>query len=152
MRKMAAWIIDMTKLKKTGADISEDAPKKTAKGYSVETLLSEIQNRCAELNYISETDSPAIAFRGFHEVKNLTADFLRSINRHPSTRFETKTFAEFFDRPIRQDSRWKDLMLFLEANLANCTVFKVGKIQVDYYAAGLFGNLPIGVFIYSTET
>lgn len=125
---------------------------KKEKKYSSEILLTEIQKRCAGLIYISETDSPVIVFKAFHLVEKLETNFLTSIDRNPFTPTETKTLADFFARLVQRDSRWKDLMLFLETNLSECVVFKVGRIQIDYYAVGLLENLPVGIYMYAIET
>lgn len=126
--------------------------KRTERKYPAEVLLIEIQKRCEGLIYISETDSPVTVFKAFRSVEKLEENFLKSISRNPFTPTETKTFADFFDRLIQRDSRWKDLMLFLEDKLNECAVFKVGRIQIDYYAVGLFENLPVGIYMYAVET
>ncbi len=116
-------------------------------------LLAGIQNRADELVYISEEESDVNAFVIGRSVSALNAEVFKQAN--PKIMFETvEDFDKetFFTRLEKQDERWTRLKNYLEANLAQIHVFKVGDVRRDVYVVGLFDGHIVGVRMFAAET
>ncbi len=117
--------------------------------YTSEHTFSDQIKRLAEgLFYISETDAAIVAFEG-GEAKAVTKDeILRQTGQPMETPVEERNFDEMFSRLTQiQDwfgdeetetaRRFLELKIFLDKNLRDLKVFKVGRIQLKIYFVGL---------------
>lgn len=116
-------------------------------------LLSGLQERAENLVYISEEDWDVNAFVIGRNVSVLNAQTFKSAN--PKILYETvEDFPPeyFWQRLENQDYRWTRLRSYLEANLAQIHIFKVGDIRRDVYVVGLFDGHIVGVRMFAIET
>jgi hypothetical protein len=116
-------------------------------------LLAGIQDRSDSLVYISEEDWDVNAFVIGRNVSVLNAEIFRQAN--PKVLYETvEEFPvnDFFARLEHQDVRWTRLKNYLEANLSQIHVFKVGDVRRDVYVVGLFDGHLVGVRMFAVET
>lgn len=116
-------------------------------------LLAGIQDRSDSLVYISEEDWDVNAFVVGRNISTLNAETFKSAN--PKVLFETvEDFPvnDFFARLENQDYRWTRLRNYLEANLTQIHVFKVGDLRRDIYVIGLFDGHIVGVRMFAIET
>jgi len=116
-------------------------------------LLAGIQDRSDSLVYISEEDWDVNAFVIGRNVSVLNAEIFKQAN--PKVLYETvEDFPvnDFFGRLENQDVRWTRLRNYLEANLTQIHVFKVGDVRRDVYVVGLFDGHIVGVRMFAVET
>ena len=116
-------------------------------------ILAGIQIRADNLVYISEEDWDVNAFVTGRNVQTLNIETFKRAN--PKILYETvEDFpAEYFWQRLEQkDRRWTILRNYLEANLAQIRVFKVGDVRRDVYAVGLFEGHIVGVRMFAVET
>ena len=116
-------------------------------------LLSGIQERSDSLVYISEQDWDVNAFVIGRNVQILDVGTFKSAN--PKVLYETvEDFPvdDFWWRLEQKDYRWTCLRNYLEANLAQIHIFKVGDIRRDIYVVGLFQGHIVGVRMFAIET
>ena len=116
-------------------------------------LLAGIQDRSDSLVYISEEDWDVNAFVIGRNVAVLNAQTFKQSN--PKVLYETvEDFPvnDFFARLENQDARWTRLRSYLEANLVQIHVFKVGDVRRDIYVVGLFDGHIVGVRMFAVET
>jgi Nuclease A inhibitor-like protein len=116
------------------------------------------------LFYISETDSPFYFFQ-WGEVKTVETETIReNLKLESSISIEERTFEEFFSR-LTEEKEWfgerekkiveefLNLKFILEKKLTNIKVFRIGRIQIDVYIAGLDSeNRLTGIKTKSVET
>jgi hypothetical protein len=116
------------------------------------------------LFYISETDSPFYFFQ-LREEKTIDTETIRkNLKLDSSISIEERTFEEFFSR-LTEEKEWfgerekkiaeefLNLKLILEKKLTNIKVFRIGRIQIDVYIAGLDSeNRLTGIRTKSVET
>lgn len=116
-------------------------------------LLAGIQERSEPLVYISEEDWDVNAFVIGRNVSILNAETFKAANPRvlyeTVEEFDTETF---FARLEKQDFRWTRLRNYLEANLTQIKVFKVGDVRRDIYVVGLFDGHIVGVRMFAVET
>jgi hypothetical protein len=116
-------------------------------------LLAGIQDRVENLIYISEEDWDVNAFVIGRNVSVLNVETFKQTN--PKVLYETvENFpAEYFWWRLEQkDRRWTILKNYLEANLTQIHVFKVGNVRRDIYVVGLFDGHIVGVRMFAVET
>lgn len=116
-------------------------------------LLSGIQERSDSLVYISEEDWDVNAFVIGRNVSLLNSETFKSAN--PKVLYETvEDFpGEYFWQRLEQkDYRWTRLRNYLEANLTQIHVFKVGDVRRDVYVVGLFQGHIVDVRMFAIET
>ena len=127
-------------------------------------LFREIEEACEGLIYISETDSPLLAF-SCPAAGGLTAEsILQQTGRGPEEAIEEISFGDFFSRltavkdwfgePEKaRAKKFLDLQRLLEENLRHLSVFRIGRIRIDIFVLGLEpdGDL-MGVTTKSVET
>ena len=100
------------------------------------------------LYYISETDAEIFPFTGEKAESVTKEELLRQTKSAPDTPIDERNFAEIFARLTKiQDwfgdeeketaERFGRLKDFLEKNLKDLKVFKVGSIQLKIYFVGL---------------
>ena len=131
----------------TAQDFSKQRP------FPLGNILSGIQERAENLIYISEEDWDVNAFVIGRNVQILNAETFKHSN--PKVLFETvEDFSTdiFWQRLEQKDRRWTRLRNYLEANLTQIHVFKVGDVRRDIYAVGLFDGHIIGVRMFAIET
>lgn len=116
-------------------------------------LLAGIQDRSENLIYKSEEDWDVNAFVIGRNLSGLNAQTFKQAN--PKVLYETvEDFPvnDFFARLEKQDCRWTILRNYLEANLAQIHVFKVGDVRRDIYVVGLFDGHIVGIRMFAVET
>ncbi len=116
-------------------------------------LLAGIQDRSDSLVFISEEDWDVNAFVIGRNVSVLNAQTFKAAN--PKISYETVEefpINDFFARLENQDYRWARLRNYLEANLTQIHVFKVGDLRRDIYVVGLFDDHIVGVRMFAVET
>jgi hypothetical protein len=130
-----------------------------------ENKFSEQVRRLAEgLLYISETDAGIVPFDGNRAEAVTKDEILRQTEQPAETPVEERSFDEIFFRLTKiQDwfgdeeketaQKFLGLKNFLEQNLKDLKVFKVGHIQLKIYFVGLDsdGNLK-GIQTEAVET
>ena len=127
-------------------------------------LAERVKKLLENLYYISETDAPVSPFVGEKAEAVTKEELLRQTNNAADTPVEERNFAEIFARLTKIQDWYGDeetetagkfgkLKEFLEQNLKDLKVFKVGRIQLKIYFVGLDseGNLA-GVQTESVET
>lgn len=114
-----------------------------------ENIFSEGVKRLAGgLFYISETDAEIVPFEGVETEAVTTDEILRQTGQLPETPIEERNFEEIFLRFTKiQDwfgeeetetaGKFLELKNFLEQNLRDLKVFKIGRIQLKVYFVGL---------------
>jgi hypothetical protein len=116
---------------------------------AAENNFSDQVNRLAEgLFYISETDAAILSFEGGKAQTVSAGEILRQTAEPRETPVEERNFEEMFSRLTKirdwfgeeeteNARRFLRLKNFLEQNLRDMKVFKVGRIQLKIYFVGL---------------
>lgn len=124
-------------------------------------LVEGIVNRSAHLTYVTEQDSEVFAFYRNTPVKEMTDSvFLGLLRRPEETQMVQQSWFEFFRIRTANDTsgRWRELQLYLEANLTNLIIFRIPRdppfdAQYDLYAVGIFDkNVVVGVQMFGVAT
>ena len=127
-------------------------------------FAEQIKRLSEGLYYISETDAPILPFTG-NKAEAVTKDeILRQTQSTAGTAVEERNFAETFARLTQiQDwfgdeekesaAKFDKLKSFLEQNLKDLKMFKIGTVQIKIYFVGLNadGNLT-GIRTEAVET
>jgi len=124
-----------------------------SRDFPLGNLLSGIQERSDSLVYISEQDWDVNAFVIGRNISVLDAEVFKQSN--PKVLYETvEEFPvnDFWWRLEQKDYRWTRLRNYLEANLTQIHVFKVGDVRRDVYVVGLFDGHIVGVRMFAVET
>jgi hypothetical protein len=133
----------------------------------VSALRDELERASSDLVYSSESDRPFEFFSINHPGRNsapLPGDFLRLAGKPPNTPIEVRSVRDFFSRHTTTSDpydnraqsirpRYEELVLLLERRLRDVKVYRVGRIEVECYVAGLDdrGNLS-GLKTIAVET
>lgn len=121
--------------------------------FPIGEILSGIQQRTDSLVYISEEDWDVNVFIIGRNVSVLNAETFLAANPfvafQPIEKFDIDLF---FARLEQQDGRWTILRNYLEANLTQLQVFKVGNVRRDVYVIGLFNGHIVGIRTFAVET
>ncbi len=116
-------------------------------------LLAGIQDRADNLNYISEQDWDVNVFVIGRNITILSPANFQAANPFIAYQpIEEINVEVFFSRPSLQTQAWINLKNYLEANLTQLEVFKVGDVRREVYVVGLFQGHIIGVRIFAVET
>ena len=114
-----------------------------------ENIFSKEIKRLADgLFYISETDAEISSFEGAAAEAVTKDEILRQTGRSAETPVEERNFEEMFQRFTKIEDwfgeeekqtagKFLELKNFLEQNLRDLKVFKVGRIQLKVYFVGL---------------
>ena len=114
-----------------------------------ENIFSEQVKRLAGgLFYISETDAEIVPFEGVAAEAVTSDEILRQTGQPADAPVEERNFEEMFSRFTKiQDwfgeeetetaGKFSGLKNFLERNLRDLKVFKIGRIQLKVYFIGL---------------
>jgi hypothetical protein len=111
-------------------------------------FAEQVKKLSEGLYYISETDAPISPFAGGKAEAVSKEEILRQTKSAPNAPVEERNFAEIFARLMRiQDwfgdeeketaAKFGRLKDFLEKNLKDLKVFKIGTIQIKVYFVGL---------------
>jgi len=127
-------------------------------------FVEKVKELSAGLYYISETDAEILPFAGTRADAVTKEEILRQTQSAPDAPVEERDFAEIFARLTALQDWFGDeekataekflaLQRFLEENLKDLKVFKIGSIQIDIYFVGLDadGNL-MGIQTKAVET
>lgn len=127
-------------------------------------LVEEIKKALQGLIYISETDAEILPFVGTTTEKVDREEIVKQTKAASDAPVEEKEFSAFFARLTEiQDwfgdeeketaRRYAALKEILEKNIRDLKVFKIGKIELDIYVAGLDSeNTFLGIKTKSVET
>jgi hypothetical protein len=121
--------------------------RREKKNIKDESFHSSLESACEGLFFISETDSDVIPVFGELARSHSNDDVLAAIGVSPTKEIEAVDFDRFFSRLTnerewfdeRQSSnaaRFKVLKQFLEKELDDLKVFRVGKIHLTIFAIG----------------
>lgn len=129
-----------------------------------DNFSAQVKKLAGGLYYISETDAEIAPFVGGKAEAVTKEELLRQTKSAPDAPVEERNFAEIFARLTKiQDwfgeeeneiaAKFVKLKEFLERNLKDLKVFKVGTIQIKVYFVGLDagGNL-MGIQTEAVET
>lgn len=111
-------------------------------------FLSELEDACRGLFYISETDSVIMPISGGAADSVTTEIVMREFRSAPKDRIDKLDVDEFFGRLTRIDDwfgekekeragRFTRLRQLLTENLRDLKVFKIGRIRLDIYIVGI---------------
>ncbi len=127
-------------------------------------FVEKVKELSAGLYYISETDAEILPFEGTKVDAVTKENILIQTKNASDASVEERVFAEIFARlTALQDwfgdeenaiaAKFSALQKFLEENLKDLKVFKIGSIQIDIYFVGLDanGNL-MGIQTKAVET
>jgi len=127
-------------------------------------LVSGIRRLTEGLVYISELDAAIQVFIGEAGEETSGASILKQLGGNDDLPVEEVSFDQFFSRLTKTEDRYSDkekqivwrfrkLKEFLESNLDNLKVFRIGRVQIDIYVVGVDkkGRL-IGIRTRSIET
>ena len=114
----------------------------------VKSFVEKIKELSEGLYYISETDAEILPFEGNIAETVTKEELLRQTNNEPNAPVEERIFTEIFARLTKTEDWFGDeekatsekflaLQEFLEENLKDLKVFKIGRIQIDIYFVGL---------------
>jgi hypothetical protein len=130
----------MPKRKKMN-EIKETKPK-------TDNFVEQIKKLSENLYYISETDAEITPFAGEKAAAVTKEELLRQTKSAADAPVEERDFAEIFARLTKIQDWFGDeeketaagfgkLKEFLEQNLKDLKVFKIGRIQLKVYFVGL---------------
>ncbi len=147
----------MPKKRKKKKNIIAEQPK-------MNLFVEKVKELSAGLYYISETDAEILPFEGT-KAETLTREkILIQTNNLPDAPVEERDFAEIFARLTAVQewfgeeekaiaAKFSALQTFLQENLKDLKVFKIGKIQIDVYFVGLDAeNYLKGIKTKAVET
>ncbi len=118
---------------------------------SDEQLLTELAQAAAGLLFMSETDAPFTPVQWPGEVE-LTDEALCRLTAHDAiTPVETVRLEDFFRaatteargksaEQLASVRRYQTLLLWLQTNLADARVYRLGRISMDVYVIGRSAN------------
>lgn len=143
-----------------------DMPRRKKKMIKPENnqFVEQVKKLSEGLYYISETDAEFKAFAGEKAQAVTREEILRQTKSAADAPVEERIFAEIFARLTKiQDwfgeeenetaAKFGKLKDFLEKNLKDLKVFKIGSIQIKIYFVGLDAeNRLMGVQTEAVET
>lgn len=116
-------------------------------------LLAGIAERADNLVYISEQDWDVNVFVIGRNISLLDTKTFRAAYPHIlGKEIEEFPLDVFFTRLEKQDKSWKNLRNYLESNVTQIHVFKIGDTRRDIYVVGLFQGHIVGIRTCSIET
>ena len=129
-----------------------------------DTLFCDIERACVGLIYVSETDAPVLAFRGTAADDVTGKVIIQQTGAKEEGLVEEVAFDLFFERLTAEKDWFSDaqkarakkfleLKELLEENLQKLKVFRIGRIRIDIYIAGLAADgCLMGVKTKAVET
>lgn len=127
-------------------------------------FLERLKSLTDRLFYTSETDAPITAFIGGKTEFLTSAEILKQTKIAPDAPIAETNFTEFFsnltgmqewfgEEEIEIARKFIALKEFLEQNLKDLKVIKVGKTELEIYVVGLDGeNNVAGIKTKAVET
>lgn len=140
--------IEKEAMEKEKETIEKDVTEKEAPENNSSGFIEQINKLCENLFYMSETDAAVLPFAG-EKTETVTAgEVLKQTGTAADSPVEEKAFSDFFARLTKiQDwygdeekatvQKYADLRDFLEKNLKDLKIFRIGSIQIDIYMVGL---------------
>lgn len=123
---------------------------------TVSASLIQLEQLSGQLNYMSETDSVVSNYLAPLQANILTQEeFLRVSMLSPDTEItQVADVDTWFANQARFDTngRWLALQTYMNSKFSNVVVYRVGTVQVLYYAVGLYKGRIIGVRAVAVET
>lgn len=131
---------------------------------AVEPLEKRIEKACRGLSYMSETDAPVEPFFGGKASALSREEIIKATGSNTDSRIEETDPNLFFKRLTaiedwytpgqkKNASRFATLERLLRNELSDLSVFRIGRIRVAIYVAGLDKNGNIlGVKTTAVET
>jgi hypothetical protein len=125
-----------------------------ARGDNASALKAELERASADLVYSSESDRPfeffSVAYPG-RRSSPPADDFARLIGADENARVEERSLTDFFARhtatsdPYDSEAqklrpRYEALMRLLSSRLRDVKVYRIGRIEIECYVAGLDGE------------
>ncbi len=110
-------------------------------------LLTELAQAAAGLLFMSETDAPFTPVQWPGDVELTPEDVCRLTGHDATTPVETMRLEDFFHAAAAETDwknteqlatarRYQALVQWLQTNLANVRVYRVGRISMDVYVIG----------------
>lgn len=130
----------------------------------VNAFVEKVKELSEGLYYISETDAEILPFSGTKADSVTKEEILRQTKNALETPVEERDFAEIFARLTATEDWFGDeenalvekftaLQKFLEENLKDLKVYKIGSIQLDVYFVGLNNEgILMGIQTKAVET
>ena len=119
----------------------------------VSAALIDFEQKATRLNYLSETDAFVSSYAAPLAANVLTIEEFRRVNLTASSVPITEVdFEEWVGRQSNYDNRWLTMYNSLQGQLGDVHLYRVGNIQIQYYAVGLLGGRLIGIRTFSIET
>ena len=131
---------------------------------SEESLQAKLENACAGLIFVSETDSDVTPVFGNVPLSKSAADVLMAIGVSPTKQVRSVRFENFFSRlttkkvwfgeeQLMNAERFIALKRLLQKELSDLKVFRVGKIRLTIFVVGFDREGKIaGVKMDAVET
>lgn len=130
-----------------------------------EELIAQLREKIDGLYFPSESDFPfeVIVWENFADDLFNTEKWLAQ-NGFPTDSPIENTSIDYLFRNLSVEQEWHDevqkeqvaqfktLQEFLQANLTDLTVYRVGRIEITIFIIGKFGNDVIGLKTQAVET
>lgn len=127
-----------------------------------DTLTDRLAELTDDLLWMSESDYPwqVVCWN----IPSITPDrLLESIDRPSDTPVEVVSVDRFFAPALTERSwhgeaerqtiaRYRELVEFLNNNLDNLKVYRLGEVELDVYVLGTAGDRTIGIATKAVET
>ncbi len=129
--------------------------QRPAKSAGISDLLLTFENASSDISFLSETDADVHNFVSPLTADRLTSEEFLRVNLMPNdTRIAVMDFDEWVEHQLLFDrnGRWDHLRSTMSTKLGEVVVFKVGVIQIQYFAVGLYKRRMIGVRTYGVST
>ncbi len=130
-----------------------------------EELIAQLREKIDGLYFPSESDFPfeVIVWENFADDLFNTEKWLEQ-NGFPTDSALENTSVDYLFRNLSVEQEWHDevqkeqvaqfktLQEFLQANLTDLTVYRVGRIEITIFIIGKFGNDVVGLKTQAVET
>lgn len=129
-----------------------------------DVLFSALEDAVEGLIYISETDSPVVAFTCGEAGSGSTESILQQLASTNDTAVEVIPFDDFFarltdikewfgERETRRAKKFLELKRLLEENLRDLKVYRLGTVRIEIFAFGIdAGGRLVGIKTSAVET
>ena len=110
-----------------------------------EAIIKKLQELTQGLFYISESDYPldVVCLKPEANGEMLEADILKLANKQTNTPIKKEEVSRFFRNMVKEEVvgaenaiRFLALKAFMEENLADLAIYKVGETEVEAFALG----------------
>lgn len=133
----------------------EVSAQRTLKSSGVSDLLVVFENASSDMTFLSETDAEVHNFVAPLTASRLTSEEFLRVNIMPAdTSIAILDFDAWIEHQTQFDrrGRWERLRSTMTSRLGEVVVFKVGVIQIQYFAVGLYKGRMIGVRTFGVST